>query len=106
MTLDGKVSIITGAGTGIGHGIAKRFVEAGGLVAIADINVDAAEATARELGDAKTAIGVKMDVSNEEEVDTGVDKVAKAFGTVDVAISNAGIQIVHPIEEFSFDEWK
>jgi len=106
MKLNGKVSIITGAGSGIGHGIAKRFVEAGGRVAIADINVDAAEATARELGDAKTAIGVKMDVSNEADVNTGVDKVAKAFGTVDVAIANAGIQIVHPIEEFSFNEWK
>ena len=105
MTLDGKVSIITGAGSGIGHSIAKRFVEAG-RVAIADINVDATEATARALGDAKTVIGVKMDVSIEADVNAGVDKVAKAFGTVDVAISNAGIQIVHPIEEFSFNEWK
>ena len=81
MQLGGKVSVITGAGSGIGHGIAKRFVEAGGRVAIADINAEAAEQTARELGDAKTAIGVKMDVSNEAEVNAGVDRIAKAFGT-------------------------
>jgi 3-hydroxybutyrate dehydrogenase len=106
MRLDGKVALITGAASGIGHGIAKRYVEAGGRVVIADLNLDAATATAKELGAAKTAIAVAMDVSNEDQVNAGVEKAAKAFGTVDILVSNAGIQIVHPIEEFPFAAWK
>jgi len=106
MTLDGKVSLITGAASGIGHAIAKRFVEAQGRVVIADLNLDAAKAAAAELGGDKVAIGVAMDVSNEEQVNAGVDAAAKWFGTIDVLVSNAGIQIVHPIEEFPFGDWK
>jgi 3-hydroxybutyrate dehydrogenase len=106
MTLDGKVSLITGAASGIGHAIAKRFVEAEGRVVIADLNLDAAKAAAAELGGEKVAIGVGMDVSNEEQVNAGVDAAAKWFGTIDALVSNAGIQIVHPIEEFPFSDWK
>jgi 3-hydroxybutyrate dehydrogenase len=106
MRLDGKVALITGAASGIGHGIAKRYVEAGGRVVIADLNLDAATVTAKELGTAKTAIAVAMDVTNEDQVNAGVEKAAKAFGTVDILVSNAGIQIVHPIEEFPFAAWK
>ncbi|WP_424360404.1 3-hydroxybutyrate dehydrogenase [Methylocystis parvus] len=106
MTLDGKVSLITGAASGIGHAIAKRFVEAQGRVVIADLNLDAAKAAAAELGGEKVAIGVGMDVSNEEQVNAGVDAAAKWFGTIDALVSNAGIQIVHPIEEFPISDWK
>lgn len=106
MKLDGKVALITGAASGIGHEIAKRFVEAGGRVAIADLNMDGAVAAAKELGDEKTAIGVAMDVSSEEQVNAGAEKVASAFGTIDILVSNAGIQIVYPIEEFPFASWK
>lgn len=106
MTLDGKVAIITGAASGIGRGIAKRFVEAGGRVVIADIDPVAAEKAARELGGTKTAISLKMDVSSEAEVNAGVDAVVATFGTVDILVSNAGIQIVHPIEEFPFADWR
>ena len=106
MELNGKVSLITGAASGIGHGIAKRFVEAGGRVVIADLNLDAAKATAAELGGAATALGVAMDVANEDQVNAGADLAAKTFGTIDILVSNAGIQIVHPIEEFPFADWK
>ncbi|MGE0022156.1 MAG: SDR family NAD(P)-dependent oxidoreductase, partial [Hyphomicrobium sp.] len=106
MKLDGKVALVTGAASGIGHAIAKRYVEAGGRVAIADLNLDAAEAAAKEIGDAKTAIAVAMDVSSEEQVNAGVEKTAATFGTIDILVSNAGIQIVHPIEEFPFAAWK
>ena len=58
------------------------------------------------MGDKKTAIGIRMDVSNEEEVNAGVDQAAAAFGSIDVLVSNAGVQIVHPIEEFPFADWK
>lgn len=106
MTLNGKVCLITGAASGIGHAIAKRFVEAEGRVVIADLNLDAAKAAASELGGDKVAIGVGMDVSNEEQVNAGVDAAAKWFGGIDALVSNAGIQIVHPIEEFPFADWK
>lgn len=106
MDLSGKVSLITGAASGIGHGIAKRFVEAGGRVVIADLNLDAAKAAAAEFGGDKVAFGVGMDVSNEEQVNAGVEAGAKWFGTIDALVSNAGIQIVHPIEEFPFSDWK
>lgn len=106
MRLDGKIALVTGAASGIGHGIAKRYVEAGGRVVIADLNLDAAKAAAKELGDEKTAIAVAMDVTKEDEVNTGVEATVKAFGGVDILVSNAGIQIVHPIEEFPFSDWK
>ena len=106
MKLDGKVALVTGAASGIGHGIAKRYVEAGGRVAIADLNADGAAAAAKERGDKKTAIGVGMDVSKEDEVNEGVEQTVKAFGRIDILVSNAGIQIVHPIEEFPFSDWK
>ena len=76
MELNGKVAVITGAASGIGHGIAKRFAEAGGRVCIADLNIDAAKAAASEIGDEKVAIAVAMDVSNEDEVNAGVDAAA------------------------------
>ena len=106
MKLDGKVALITGAASGIGHAIAKRYVEAGGRVGIADLNADGATQAAKELGDAKTAIGIGMDVSKEDQVNAGVEQIVKTFGRVDILVSNAGVQIVFPIEEFPFADWK
>jgi len=106
MKLDGKVALITGAASGIGHAIAKRYVEAGGRVGIADLNADGATQAAKELGDANTAIGIGMDVSKEDQVNAGVGQIVKTFGRVDILVSNAGIQIVFPIEEFPFADWK
>lgn len=106
MTLDDKVALITGAASGIGYGIAKRYLEAGARVVIADLNVEGATKAAKELGDAKSVLGVGMDVSKEDQVNAGVERAVKTFGTVDILVSNAGIQIVHPIEEFPFADWK
>jgi 3-hydroxybutyrate dehydrogenase len=106
MQLNGKVALITGAASGIGHAIAKRYLEADGRVVIADLDRAAAEKAASELANKKSAIGVRMDVSNEDEVNAGVAQAVEAFGTIDILVSNAGIQIVHPIEEFPFAAWK
>jgi 3-hydroxybutyrate dehydrogenase len=106
MKLDGKVALITGAASGIGHGIAKRYLEADGRVVIADLNADGAINAAIELADQKAAIGIGMDVTKEDEVNAGVEKTVDTFGRIDILVSNAGIQIVHPIEEFPFADWK
>ena len=107
MKLQGKSAIVTGAASGIGKDIALAFAREGASVAIADLNSHAANATAAEIVAAgHKAIGVAMDVANEEAVNAGVAAVVKAFGGVDILVSNAGIQIVHPLEEFSYAEWK
>ncbi len=108
MKLKDKSCIITGAARGIGEGIAKRFVEEGARVAIADLNLEAAEETAARLTamGPGTAIGIAMDVTDEAAVNTGVDQVVKQWGGIDVLVSNAGIQIVHKIEDFPFSDWK
>jgi len=106
MDLDGKVALVTGAASGIGHAIAKRCLEAGGRVAIADLNEEGAVEAAKGLGGEKAGIGVGMDVSKEDQVDEGVARAVKAFDRIDILVSNAGIQIVHPIEDFPFADWK
>jgi len=108
MKLKDKVCIVTGAARGIGEGIAKRFISEGARVAIADLRRDAAEETAARLSamGPGTAIGIAMDVSSEPAVNDGVARVAKEWGGIDVLVSNAGIQIVHEIEDFPFAEWK
>ena len=106
MKLDGKVALITGAASGIGHGIAKTYVGEGARVVIADLNAAGAAKAAEELGDKETAIGIAMDVTKEDQVNEGVEQTVTAFGRIDILVSNAGIQIVHPMEEFPFADWK
>jgi 3-hydroxybutyrate dehydrogenase len=107
MKLKDKVTLVTGAASGIGKEIACTYAREGARVVIADMNKAAADATAAELRAAgHQAMGVAMDVTSEEQVNAGVAEVVAAWGTVDVLVSNAGIQIVHPVEDFPFSEWK
>jgi 3-hydroxybutyrate dehydrogenase len=107
MQLQDKVAIVTGAASGIGKEIATVFVREGAKVAIADVNREAAEATARVIDSTgKRAIGVVMDVTDEGQVDAGTAEVIKIFGALDVLVSNAGIQIVAPLVDFEFAKWQ
>jgi len=108
MRLKDKICVVTGAARGIGEGIAKRYVEEGAKVAIADLNPDDAKETAAALtkmGPGE-AIGVAMNVTDEDQVNAGVAEVVKRWGGVDVLVSNAGIQIVYKLENFPFADWK
>ena len=107
MRLKDKVALVTGAASGIGKEIAREYAREGARIAIADLNKQAADAAAAEIERiGSKAIGVAVDVTDEAQVEAAVQATVKAFGTIDILISNAGIQIVHPVEEFSFAEWK
>jgi 3-hydroxybutyrate dehydrogenase len=104
MSIAGKVAVVTGAASGIGRGIAQTFVKAGAKVVIADLNAAQAEAAAAELGG--NALGVAMDVTSESQVDSGMAQAAQHFGKIDILVSNAGIQIVSPLQDFAYKDWQ
>lgn len=107
MRMKDKVAIVTGAASGIGLEIAREFAKEGAKIAIADLNLDGAKQAAKGIEDeGGTAIGVAMNVTDEAQVNAGVDEVVKKLGGVDVLVSNAGIQHIDPIENLSFADWK
>jgi 3-hydroxybutyrate dehydrogenase len=107
MQMQNKVAVITGSASGIGKEIAIEFANQGAKVVIADLMLEAATATAKEIEKSGgKAMAIAMDVSNESQVNKGIDDVVEAYGTVDVLISNAGIQIISPIVDLTFDNWK
>lgn len=100
-------ALITGAASGIGKACAIRMAQEGYGVVVADINLRGAETVAGELADAGLeAIAVPMDVSDEKAVEDGFDRMMEVYGSCDLAMSNAGIQIVHPYEEYPFEDWR
>ncbi|QXL85762.1 3-hydroxybutyrate dehydrogenase [Comamonas sp. NLF-1-9] len=107
MSLKGKTALVTGAASGLGKRIAEVFGEAGANVVVADLKQEQAQATADEIArkGVKT-MAVAMDVTDEQAVDDGFAKVQKQLGEVDILVSNAGIQIVAPIQDFKFSDWK
>ncbi|GLU30178.1 3-hydroxybutyrate dehydrogenase [Trinickia caryophylli] len=106
-SLNGKAAVVTGAASGIGKEIALTLAAQGAALAIADINLAAAQTVADEIAKAGgKAIAVAMDVTDEASVTHGIDTVAEKFGSVDILVSNAGIQIVNPIENYAFSDWK
>ena len=107
MRLKNRVAVVTGAASGIGKEIARTYLREGAQVAIADLNFDAAKAAATELDNTgHQCIGVAMDVINEQQVNDGIDHAVKIFGRIDILVSNAGIQIVAPVDQFEFAKWK
>ncbi|MGJ8615371.1 MAG: L-iditol 2-dehydrogenase [Sulfitobacter sp.] len=87
--LEGKSALITGAARGIGRGFAERYLIEGATVAIADINIEAAKQTARELGDA--AYAVQIDVSDQDSINTAITSVVAQAGKLDILINNAAL---------------
>ena len=103
MQLQGKSALVTGAASGIGAAIARVYADAGAKVCIADVNEKSARETASRL---KSSIGLRMDVTSEEEVERGVDEAARQLGGIDILVSNAGVQHIDSIADVSYENWK
>lgn len=107
MKLKNKVAIVTGAASGIGKEIALVYAREGAKIAIADLNLSQAQLVADEINaEHGQAMAVAMNVTDEEQVNLGVDAVAKYFGAVDILVSNAGIQIIEAVDKLAFADWK
>jgi 3-hydroxybutyrate dehydrogenase len=107
MRLRDKIAIVTGAASGIGKQIGTRFAQEGARVAIADLNLNGANEVAREItSGGGVAMAIAIDVTDEAQVNAGIDTVAERFGGVDILVSNAGIQHIAPLVELSLADWR
>lgn len=98
MRLKGKAAIVTGGASGFGAGIAGKFIAEGARVMIADVNGDAADAKAQELG----CEAVEADVSSDSDVAAMATAAQSAFGTIDILVNNAGVtHLPTPLDEVS-----
>lgn len=107
MSLENKKIFVTGGARGIGKSVATAFAEAGADVAIVDVDIETAEATAAELAAAtgRKIIALQADVTDPVQVDNMVKAVVDAFGKLDVAFCNAGICMNIPAEEMTLEQW-
>ncbi len=103
--LNGKVALVTGAARNIGKAIADAFAANGAKVVYADVDYEVAKESAAQ---SPGCVAMKMDVSNETEVNEVIDKIVKDFGTLDILVNNAGVNTAKhrvTIEEFPRHEW-
>ncbi|WP_328564128.1 bifunctional aldolase/short-chain dehydrogenase [Streptomyces coelicoflavus] len=100
-----RVALVTGAGSGIGKAIARRLVDEGACVVVADLDAENAGAVAEELGGADKAVAVSVDVTSEEQIAEAFRAAVLAFGGVDLVVNNAGISVSKPLLETTAEDW-
>ncbi|WP_342514909.1 3-hydroxybutyrate dehydrogenase [Sporosarcina sp. FSL K6-1522] len=98
-----RTVLVTGAAGGLGSVIAQEFTKQNDFVYIADLNKEAAEKTAKELGE--NAKGIYLDVTDEEAVQSAIAEIIRERGTIDVLVNNAGLQYRAPLESFPLEKW-
>lgn len=108
LRLDGKKIYITGGAQGLGKAMAQALAEAGADLAIVDINLEKAQATAEEIAAStgRKVIAVRTDVTNPEDVQNMIDTVVAELGGLDVAFNNAGMVINQPAEDVPYEDWQ
>jgi sorbitol-6-phosphate 2-dehydrogenase len=104
--LENKVAIVTGGAQGLGRAICERLAREGCAVAVADVNEAGAMDTARQIAATTRALGLKVDVTEEAEVEQMFARVVKEFGRVDIVVSNAAILIAEPIADADAAKWR
>ena len=102
--LEGKSAIVTGAARGIGRAFAEAYVREGATVAVADINVEGAEATAAAIGDG--AFAVELDVTDQASIDAAVARVVERRGGIDILVNNAALFDLAPIVEITRESYE
>jgi 3-hydroxybutyrate dehydrogenase len=108
MRIVGKVAIVTGAASGIGRAVAQRFAAEGAKVVIADLDEARCRSAAAEIAAATRGqvLGIAMDVTDEDAVESAVEKTIREYGGVDILCSNAGNQVIGGIHELAYSDWK
>jgi glucose 1-dehydrogenase/3-oxoacyl-[acyl-carrier protein] reductase len=105
LRLAGKVALITGAGRGIGRGIAEVFADEGADVALNDIGEGTETVAEYARGKGRRALTVKADVSKREEVEPMIDEIWRTLGPIDILVNNAGIETIVPFLELTDEQW-
>jgi len=100
-----RIAFVTGGGSGIGAATARRLSAEGACVVIADLNLEAAELVAKELGGNDRAIAVSVDVSSADEIEIALNRCVLAFGGVDLIVNNAGLSISKSLLDTSIEDW-
>ena len=100
-----RVAFVTGAGSGIGRAVANRLAAEGACVVVADLDAQAAERVAAEIGDRDVAVPVAVDVTDAEQVGAALAEAVLAFGGVDLVVNNAGLSISKPLLDTTEHDW-
>lgn len=105
--LSGRTAIVTGAGRGLGQTMASALAQAGAAVAVFDVNLADAEASAESIrSSGAQAIAAQIDVTDGEQVQQGIQQAVETFGSVDILVNNAGVTTRSPFEDLPEEDWQ